>query len=210
MLHEFLRAVAEASPEWWLMENVARVPNVTELQGHIFPELRHNYTVQRFDINEAWYCDVTRLRHIQFGSRSGRLLNVTRRSQKHAQHGAALASDNRPFEELCRLQGLPDGFDLPPFRASEKKRAVGNGVPLPMGRALAQAVIAAYNSPAILQRDLAGMVTPTNVCKCGCGRPVTGKAKYASFTCRKRAQRKRDAARSQFEQSVTRRPVTEP
>lgn len=210
MLQEFLRAVAEASPEWWLIENVARVPSVTTLQGHISAELRHSYIVQRFDINEAWYCDVTRLRHIQFGSKSGRLLNVTRRSQKHAQHGAALASDNRPFEELCRLQGLPDGFDLPPFLASEKKRAVGNGVPLPIGRALAQAVIEAYNSPVILQRDLAGQVTPTKVCKCGCGRPVTGKAKYASFTCRKRAQRKRDLARSQFEQSVTRRPVTEP
>jgi DNA (cytosine-5)-methyltransferase 1 len=210
MLAEFARCVTEASPEWWLMENVARVPNVTTLHGHIFAELGHNYIIQRFDINEAWYCDVTRLRHIQFGSRSGRLLNVTRRSQKHATQGAALASDNRPFEELCRLQGLPDGFDLPPFLASEKKRAVGNGVPLPMGRALAQAVIEAYNSPAILQRDLAGLVTPTKVCKCGCGRPVVGKAKYSSFTCRKRAQRKRDTARSQFEQSVTRRQVTEP
>lgn len=210
MLEEFARCVTEASPEWWLMENVARVPTVTTLQGHIFPELGHNYTVQRFDINEAWYCDVTRLRHIQFGSKSGRLLNVTRRSQKHAQHGAALASDNRPFEELCRLQGLPDGFDLPSFLASEKKRAVGNGVPLPMGRALAQAIVEAYNSPAILQRDLAGQVTLAKSCRCGCGRPVTGKAKYYDYSCRKRAQRKRDTTRSQLEKSVTRRPVTEP
>jgi DNA (cytosine-5)-methyltransferase 1 len=38
------------------------------------------YVTQRLDVNQAWFCDVTRLRHIQFGSRSGRLLNVTRRS----------------------------------------------------------------------------------------------------------------------------------
>lgn len=209
MLHEFIRVCTEANPEWWLMENVARVPNVTELQGRISAELGHTYTIQRFDINEAWYCDVTRLRHIQFGSKSGRLLNVTRRLQTEAKHGAALANDNRPVKELCRLQGLPDGFDLPPFLASEKKRAVGNGVPLPMGRALAQAVIEAYSKPVVLQRDLAGQVTPTKVCKCGCGRPLTGKKKYADYSCRKRAQRKRDLARSQFEQSVPPRKVTE-
>jgi DNA (cytosine-5)-methyltransferase 1 len=110
--------------------------------------------------------------------------------------GAALANDDRPFEELCRLQGLPDDFDLPPFLIAEKKKAVGNGVPLPMGRALAQAVIDAYNNPVVLQRDLAGQVTPTNVCLCGCGRRVTGRKKYYDYSCRKRAQRKRDASRS--------------
>lgn len=64
-------------------------------------------------------------------------------------------------------------------------------------RVLAQAILDAYSRPVILQRDLAGAVTPVNVCRCGCGRQVTGKAKYDSPTCRKRAQRERD--RSQQE-----------
>jgi DNA (cytosine-5)-methyltransferase 1 len=209
MLEQYARCVTEAKPEWWLMENVARVPSVTTLLGHIFTELGHGYTIQRLDINLAWYCDVTRLRHIQFGSLSGRLLNVTRRSQAGAKHGAALASDDRPFSELCRLQGLPDDFDLPPFLASEKKRAVGNGVPLEMGRALATAIIDAYAKPTIVQCDFAGGVTVGKSCLCGCGRQVTGKQKYYDYSCRKRAQRKRDLARSQFEQSVTNRLVTE-
>lgn len=76
------------------------------------------------------------------------------------------------------------------------EEAVGNGVPLPMGRALAQAVIDAYTSPVVLQRDLVGQVTPARICACGCGRQVTGKARYYDFSCRKRAQRKRDATRS--------------
>lgn len=194
MLEQFARVVVETQPEWWLMENVSRVPTVTELRGHIFAELGHTYTTQRFDINQGWYCDVTRLRHIQFGSKSGRLLNVTRRAVTPNSQGAALANDHRPFPELCRLQGLPEDFDLPGFLASEKKRAVGNGVPLQMGRILAQAVVDAYSGPVTVQCDFAGRVTPEKVCLCGCGRRVTGKAKYYDYSCRKRAQRKRDKA----------------
>ena len=33
MLEQFARCVTEAQPEWWLMENVARVPSVTKLHG---------------------------------------------------------------------------------------------------------------------------------------------------------------------------------
>jgi DNA (cytosine-5)-methyltransferase 1 len=183
MLGEFSRVVTEAKPEWWLMENVARVPNVTKL-GHI-------YAVQRFDINLAWYCDRTRLRHIQFGSMSGRFINVIRRPVTPGLPGAALANDDRSFAELCRLQGLPDNFDLPPFLASEKKRAVGNGVPLPMGRILAEAIKEAYSKPVVIQRDLAGHVTQPKTCACGCGRQVTGKARYYDYSCRKRAERNR-------------------
>lgn len=205
MLAEFVRTVTEAQPEWFLMENVARVPDIS-IPGYI---------IQRLDINQAWFCDVTRLRHIQFGSKSGHLLNVTRRLVTGELEGCALASDNRPFRDLCRLQGLPDNFDLPEFLMEGKKKVVGNGVPLPMGRALAAAVLEAYSKPVVLQCDLAGGVTPARVCACGCGRQVTGRASYYDYSCRKRAQRKRDRAagshdcdqaRSQI--SVTYRAVT--
>jgi DNA (cytosine-5)-methyltransferase 1 len=190
MLAEFTRVVTEASPEWWLMENVDRVPTVAQ-PGHTA-----GYVTQRFDINQAWYCDVSRLRHIQFGSKSGRLLNVTRRRvYREVIDRAALANDDRPFRELCRIQGLPDDFDLPPFLATEKKRAVGNGVPMSMGRELAKAVMEAYyNAPLELQLDFAGQVILVGVCRCGCGRRVTGKARYYDYSCRKRAQRNRDKA----------------
>jgi site-specific DNA-cytosine methylase len=43
--------------------------------------------------------------------------------------------------EACRLQGLPENYLADaPFTAEGKLKAVANGVPLPMGRAIARAV----------------------------------------------------------------------
>ncbi len=185
MLGQFARCVTEAAPEWFLMENVARVPDVT-VPG---------YVTQRLDINAGWYSDQTRLRHIQFGSLSGRLLNVTRQPAVGTQP-AALASDNRSFRELCRLQGLPDDYDLPGFLASEKIRAVGNGVPLSIGQVLAEELRRVYCDQAQpLQLDFEGVTVRRDVCACGCGRTVTGRKTYYDYSCRKRAQRKRDGSR---------------
>jgi DNA (cytosine-5)-methyltransferase 1 len=45
------------------------------------------------------------------------------------------------FANLCRLQGLPEDFLADsPLTVSGKCKAVGNGVPLPMGRAIAKAI----------------------------------------------------------------------
>lgn len=50
------------------------------------------------------------------------------------------AKSRAAFEEVRRKQGLPDEFDIPPFTIDAKCKAIGNGVPLQMGRAIAQAV----------------------------------------------------------------------
>ena len=47
------------------------------------------------------------------------------------------------FATSKRLQGLPDDFDLPGFTVEAKVKAVANGVPWPMARALARAVLEA-------------------------------------------------------------------
>jgi len=45
------------------------------------------------------------------------------------------------LEDACELQGLPRDFtDDMPFRKDAKLKAVANGVPLPLGRAIARAV----------------------------------------------------------------------
>jgi DNA (cytosine-5)-methyltransferase 1 len=91
----------------------------------------------------------------------------------------------RSFAEHCRLQGLDRPVTLPGWSRDAKFRAVGNGVPLPMGRVLAAAVLAA--SP----RDSAG-----TDCVCGCGRRVTPPAIQATAACRKRMERRRRGTRS--------------
>jgi len=49
--------------------------------------------------------------------------------------------ESRTVAEMLRLQGLPEDFlDDAPFTMQGKRKAIGNGVPLPMGRALARAV----------------------------------------------------------------------
>lgn len=202
MLIEFARCVTQARPEWWLMENVARVPDVTELGHTVTDQVCSGYVTQRLDINQAWYSDCSRLRHIQFGSKSGRLLDVTSRTvtSNQVNHGAAVANDDRPLPELIALQGLPPDFDLPGMTVAGKKRAIGNGVPLVLGRVMAQAVKDAYNRPVIVQRSLTGQVNPARRCACGCGRAVTGDGIYATNSqgktdpCRKRAQRNREKA----------------
>lgn len=48
---------------------------------------------------------------------------------------------SRPISEACVLQGLPADFlEEAPFTDQGKRRVIGNGVPLPMGRAIARAV----------------------------------------------------------------------
>lgn len=184
MLGEFARVVGEASPEWFLLENVARVPDVT------WPGC---YVTQRFEVNQSWFEPISRLRHIQFGSLGGQLLNVTG-SAGSVTEGAALANDDRSFSELVRIQGLPPDFDIPGFTVTGKKKAVGNGVPLSIGRALARAVADAFEPGSVTEDFPRGGHNWGRRCACGCGRPVTGRAAYHGPACRKRAQRKRDRA----------------
>lgn len=182
MLAEFVRVVEECRPECWLLENVARVPDV-----HV-----EGYQRQRFEIDQGWYSGISRLRHIQFGSKSGHLLDVPRGRPVRGAIPCAVANDDRSFDELKRLQGLPDEFDLPGFIVEEKKRAVGNGVPIVMGRVLARAIKAAYGEPSAGTVSFDDSLAEPRRCACGCGRPVYGAKQYESATCRKRAQRQRE------------------
>lgn len=181
MIEEFKRIVLECDPTWYLFENVRNAPNV----------LIDGYDFQRIDINQGWFSDVHRLRHIQFGHKEGKKIfwdrgSVTDRFLK----SCALASDNRSFRDLCTLQGLEDDFDLPDFTIKGKKKMIGNGVPLAMGRVIANAV-----RDCILENcDSAAVNCDSPVaikyCLCGCGRVVTRQhAKTYDYSCRKRLSR---------------------
>lgn len=82
----------------------------------------------------------------------------------------------KDFPDVCRRQGLEAPLQLPGWYQSAKVRAVANGVPLRMGRALAAAV--ALRAPRETAAD----------CQCGCGRPVSDRALTATASCRKRKQ----------------------
>jgi DNA (cytosine-5)-methyltransferase 1 len=57
------------------------------------------------------------------------------------ENGKVKKAPRRTFAECCRLQGLPSDFLAEaPFTLTGKREVLGNGVPLPMGRAVARAV----------------------------------------------------------------------
>lgn len=181
LIAQFARVVTEAEPEWFLLENVPRAPDLT-IRG---------YAGQRIDVNQGWYCGISRLRHFQFESRSGVTLQIPRGRPVRGAEPAALACDGRSFREVCRLQGLSDDYDLPGFLLAEKIRAVGNGVPLVMGRVVARAIREAYGLDVGDVPVFDAAACRRRICLCGCGRIVRGRAQYDSPACRKRAERAR-------------------
>lgn len=155
LIPEFERCVSEAMPLWFVMENVPEAP---------LPSVPH-YGVRERLVRDVWVGGMTsRLRRFSFGFHSWRpcprldldelaLHRTDPEPAVLAGHGPALGQRvrgivGRSWRERARLQGLSAewiermGTDAP-FTTHGMQRVVGNGVPLPMGRAIAKAVKAA-------------------------------------------------------------------
>lgn len=152
LIPEYERCVREAQPDWWLMEEVPAAP---------LPEV-NGYVVHAQLLNNRWLGEEQeRVRRISFGTRDGQRLHVEPAPllspvwepavTGHAaptpvkRHRTGVKSTAgkpaRSIGRMLELQGLPaDLLDEAPFTDGAKRRLVGNSVPLPMGRALAQAV----------------------------------------------------------------------
>ncbi len=156
LIPEFERCLTEALPTWFVMENVVKAP-LPELAG---------YHISDVLVRDVWVGGATkRLRRFTFGSLDERSFSVEQLAlhDPEPRHtvtsgGTQYRRDGTPyrdrngnmrnygaktswgFEQGKRLQGLPDDFDLPPFLVCAKVEAIGAGVPLPMGRAVARAV----------------------------------------------------------------------
>ena len=177
MLCETVRIITECSPEWFLIENVPAVPDV-RIKG---------YQIQRLPLTDI-ECGgrQRRLRHFQFGSRSGQVLHPETCADGGESKGSdtvtTKAAGNVSYPQFCRLQGF-DPIELRGWTRTAKLRAVGNGVPKRMGEVIANAV-----------RNR-GPSRPDD-CYCGCGRSVAGRrAKAFGDACRKRKQMTREGNR---------------
>jgi DNA (cytosine-5)-methyltransferase 1 len=158
LIPEFVRCVLEAQPEWYVMENVLEAP----------APIVDGYSGHRQIVRDVWVGgDTQRKRAITFGRRPGlgRWLNieqvalhrqdalpavcasgatwvpVRRGGSGKTKRGHVYGDKSAAFFDRAKVaQGLPADFDLPGFTVREKVRAVGNGVPMAMGRAIAKAV----------------------------------------------------------------------
>ena len=161
LVPEFERCVEEAAPVWFVMENVPDAP-IPEIGGYVTRDLL---------LRDVWVGGETnRLRRFSYGTVDGAELDVEQLAlhRPDPEPAALAAGGGRPvpvklgpggkvkestrlnkigyktndyFREMCRKQGIPEGFmEDAPFTVAGKVRVVGNGVPLPMGRAIARAV----------------------------------------------------------------------
>jgi len=154
LIPEFERVCSEAQPTWFLMENVPEAPTP------VVP----GYTVWQCTLNNRWFADKSgngarqhRTRRFSFGTQDGRSLAfdialfadpVKALSVLGNTGGGALTPRLESLDEMCALQGLPREFHHGlPFTHSAKRQAIGNGVPVPMGRAVARAVLRAMGEP---------------------------------------------------------------
>lgn len=157
LIPEFERCVVEARPRWFLMENVRDAP-LPVVEG---------YSIASLILNNRWLGEEQqRVRRFSFGVASDRPIDLTRHIEvaifERAEWAPAVMASGSPYRrktkagvwktsnrgvtwkivaESLRLQGLPsDFFKHSPLTAEGQQKVLGNGVPLPMGRAVAKAV----------------------------------------------------------------------
>jgi DNA (cytosine-5)-methyltransferase 1 len=146
LAHEFFRVVSEAQPAWSVMEAVRPHPGVGGHYIALSPRwLGEKQSRRRYfhsNLNLYPHVDVAlfepmEFKHAVLAGHEGKIGTVHRGKAKY------------PFSEACTLQGLPADFDLPGFTREAAYKAVGNAVPLPMGRAIARAVRRALGLPLV-------------------------------------------------------------
>jgi DNA (cytosine-5)-methyltransferase 1 len=150
LIPEFERCVHESAPAWFVMENVRTAP---------IPAVR-GYVVDSRLVQNRWFGEEqSRIRRFSFGTAVGHRLQIVgevfmnpifaqtvtaahageRRIHGKKATGGAIVRYS--LEESARLQGVPiEQFERCPFRREALHKMLANGVPLPMGRAIAQAV----------------------------------------------------------------------
>lgn len=165
MIPEFERVILEAEPRWFVMENVPEAP-APGIPGYqtVRQTIRDVWVggetsrTRTFTFGErlgdlAFAIDTLALHAIESApavtaSDGGRwqpvkLVRDGNGGHKAKRPGGALLADrsSRSLPLALRHQGLPETFfDESPLTASGKRHVLGNGVPLPMGRAVARAV----------------------------------------------------------------------
>lgn len=172
LIPEFERVVHEAQPRWFVMENVPDAPIPALIGYTVRPHLLRDVWVggettrlRRFSFGSSWrfpdvrfQIEVLALHRTDAGPAvlaggGGRRVPValggTGKRKKTLEDGRVVRcgphnGTRSPLEDILRAQGLPlDFLADAPFTRTGKDHAIGNGVPLPMGRAIARAVKAA-------------------------------------------------------------------
>ena len=134
MVDEFWRVIDEAQAQWWVMEAVIKhqSPYVLALNPRWLGEKQSRRRFFHSNLNLEAHVEVALFEHYEW---KHAVLAVHGGKEGTVLRGMATYT----WPEMCELQGVP-GFDLPPFTRAGKREALGNAVPMAMGRAIAKAV----------------------------------------------------------------------
>lgn len=163
MIPEFERVCAETEPAWFLMEEVPDAPEPliagyivksTVLNNRWLGELQERSRrfsfgtrdgralhVQLAALESIDYCAAVTSSARQVPVAIGGSGKVKRTLRPDGKRPGPDTGRRESIETMCERQGLPASFfNEAPFTAMGKRVVIGNGVPLPMGRAVAKAV----------------------------------------------------------------------
>lgn len=163
LIPEFERCVRESAPCWFLMENVpdAPVPCVDGygvvsflLNNRWLPDTTPQNRLRRFsfgvrggEVDLRKYLELSALEPIDFAyavlaNGSNKVIPVRMNKGGVEKKVWTLNRGGKTkVTEMAQMQGLPADFLADaPFTVTGKREVIGNGVPLPMGRALAKAI----------------------------------------------------------------------
>ena len=165
MTPEYKRVVELAQPAWFLRENVPKAPEIKPDGYDVRSFMLDNSTMgptngegnEQMRRRRWWYGvrdgECPELRQwidfalfespdkTQVATQDSRSVPVVITSNGKRKSTADRQDVKRDLAEILRLQGFPtDWLDHQPWTMQAKRKMVGNGVALPMGRALARAV----------------------------------------------------------------------
>jgi DNA (cytosine-5)-methyltransferase 1 len=159
MIPEFDRVVTEAEVDWFVRENVQGAP-VAAVPGYAVDVVHlDNRSLGEEQQRKRTFCFGSRGRQRIAPHVADQLLGVAENPVRElvvlGGHGPAAGQrvrgiEGRTWQQNARLQGLPEEWVVvmdaeKTFTVHGMKKIIGNGVPLPMGRAIAKAVKRALN-----------------------------------------------------------------
>lgn len=170
LIPEYERCIRESQPDWFLMENVPDAPKPVcagyavfsfKLNNRWLGEVQERKRIFSFGISGESPTDLRG--YIQQATLEAFCKapaicasGIYKEMTDPDYDGSKVIStklknkgfmSNTGVRTSLRLQGLPESFlDKAPFTVEGKQKVIGNGVPLPMGRAIAKAIVCALES----------------------------------------------------------------
>ncbi|MDE2105741.1 MAG: DNA cytosine methyltransferase [Patescibacteria group bacterium] len=150
LIPEFERVISEARPKWFVMENVAKAPcpHVTDylVESGVFDNRLFGASQHRERLicvgRRGQSSHTLHLLFMEWSSINGEWKHtVTARHQGARRERTKGDTVWYSIPDAIEVQGLPSSFlEGAPLTRQGKLKAIANGVPLPMGRAIARAI----------------------------------------------------------------------